>query len=695
MKAIQRTEVLDPKVVAPDIPAPLAQAVLRALSRDPAARGLAADLGAAFAQAQRELDPQLGSRQVARWLGELFAESPLNAAPVSLEPEAEPEADPVPIPIIVAEPVAAVEASDTGRVLLALTGSSSASASVSTSSASSTSTSGSLGVTLPGLADVTVPVATPQPSDDRELETLDEKRRVVAVAVLLEGAPEPAARTARVLADLAYKVGAVVHDESEGSLVVLFGLEVAGDDDVVNALRFSIDAEEAAREQGVILRAGVRQTVVRRRGPAGYVVLGEGLDEAQLLARAATPQKTRFGGVPGRLASAAYVFREQPPLRRRGRRVRVLDLPRPAAARAARDARELPRGARELGGLRDSWRAAVEGDVQLVCGLVGDAGIGKTRLCTELAAWVGAQGGDVLLLAGRPAGALPAFSAVAELVQLELRLEDAGPSRRAAAQARARLAAKLGRVADHAGLAPAGRAELLGALAQAFDIAGGAPIPAGGLGHLAERVAAALSMFRALRTAAPPRLTIVEDWHARDDASLDVFAQLLAIPQRGAELVVVTARPSATGDAPAWPPTVSPVIGLATCRAPTSRPIRARAPESATDLDVASIERRAGGNPLFAEELALALGEARAERVCPRPPAAWSPRASTGCRAAPRPRSRSSRSSSARSSPAASRSSSAPASSTVILLEQAGIITRRRQGDGDFAFRHGLLQEVV
>src|SRR5262249_62077247 len=130
---------------------------------------------------------------------------------------------------------------------------------------------------------------------------LSENARGGAAPAVRGGAPGPAARATRVLADLAYKVGAVVHDETEASLVVLFGLEVAGDDDVVNALRFSIDAEEAAREEGVVLRAGVRQAVVRRRGPAGYVVLGEGLEEAQLLARAAAPQRIRFGGVPGRL----------------------------------------------------------------------------------------------------------------------------------------------------------------------------------------------------------------------------------------------------------------------------------------------------------------------------------------------------------------------------------------------------------
>src|SRR5262249_50782924 len=156
-------------------------------------------------------------------------------------------------------------------------------------------------------------------------------------------------------------------------------------------------------EEGVVLRAGVRQAVVRRRGPAGYVVLGEGLEEALLLARAAAPQRARFGGVPGRLAAASYAFREQPPVKRRGRRVRVRAPPGPPPLEPLAPPASFHGRVRELGGLRDSWRAAVEGDVQLVCGLVGETGIGKTRLCAELASWVTAQGGEVLLLAGRPA----------------------------------------------------------------------------------------------------------------------------------------------------------------------------------------------------------------------------------------------------------------------------------------------------
>src|SRR5262249_50991757 len=201
---------------------------------------------------------------------------------------------------------------------------------------------------------------------------------------------------------------------------------------------------------------------------------------------------------------------------------------------------------------------------------------------------------------------------------------------------------------------------------------------------------------RARRPAAPPRLSIIEDWPARDDASLDVFVQLLAIPQRGAELVLVTARPSATGDAPAWPPTVSPVIRLGDLpRADVAALIRARAPTGATDLDVASIERRAGGNPRFAEELALALGElgpSEMPETARSVVAARVDRLPRGAKAALQV--------AAVIGPVFSgrlleELLGASVQHGLVLLEQAGIITRRRQGEGDFAVRHGLLQEVV
>src|SRR5262249_58917522 len=125
-----------------------------------------------------------------------------------------------------------------------------------------------------------------------EPETLDEKRRVVAVACALDGPADARARAGRILADVAYKHGAVVHAEEADGPIVLFGLETAGEDDVAEALRFAVAAHEAAREERVALRAGVRQAVARRRAGQSYLVLGEGLGGARRVAGAAGPGRT-------------------------------------------------------------------------------------------------------------------------------------------------------------------------------------------------------------------------------------------------------------------------------------------------------------------------------------------------------------------------------------------------------------------
>src|SRR5262245_49333620 len=195
LKSIQRLEVPDPRSISPEVPAPLAQAILRALGREPGTRGLASDLGAAFAQTQRELDPQLGSRALSRWLAELFPESPVNLPPPPPEPEPPPP-EPTPQP-------------------MAITG-----------SQPSVSTGG--GPTQPGAGEPSTQQLEAADLEE-EPEILDEKRRVVVVACLLEGPPEGCAQARRVLADIAYKHGAVVYAQDPAGPVVLFGLEIAGD----------------------------------------------------------------------------------------------------------------------------------------------------------------------------------------------------------------------------------------------------------------------------------------------------------------------------------------------------------------------------------------------------------------------------------------------------------------------------------
>src|SRR5262249_26114562 len=162
-----------------------------------------------------------------------------------------------------------------------------------------------------------------------------------------------------------------------------------------------------------------------------------------------------------------------------------------------------------------------------------------------------------------------------------------------------------------AGGAPrAAAAGIVEALGLALELAAGAAPPAAAQAGLRERVGHALTALRALRPLSAPRLTVVDDWHWLDAASAEALGIVLAHGAPGAELVVLTARPGVGGEAPAWPPTVSPVIRLGELpRAHAQALIRARLGPEASDAAVAVTDRRAGGNPLFIEELATALPE--------------------------------------------------------------------------------------
>jgi serine/threonine protein kinase/tetratricopeptide (TPR) repeat protein len=647
LKAIQRLDLPSPLALNPELPAPLAGAIVRALARDPAARGLASDLGAAFTHAQRELDPQLGARAVARWLAEIFPDSPLNAAAEAEPPSRDGEASPI-----------------------------------SLLSAS----------TAPGLPDATDLEPPPEPEIP---EILEEKRRIVAVACLLDGGSAETRRQARaVLADMAYKHGAVVRDDAP-QVVALFGMEIAGDDDVAAALGFVVDAHDAAREAGLALRAGVRPGVARQRRGAGYTVLGDLLDEALALAAAAPPARTWFGGVPGRLSAAGYGFRELGPLRRRGRRMRVHELygARPAAQPAPPPSGALHGRSRELAGLREAWETTLATGAQVACAIVGDAGIGKTRLCAELAAAIEAEHGEVLRCPVLPGGRDTPYHGAIDLLSLELGLAPArGPA------ARARLCARLARQLEDAGVLAEERGELVSAVGSALELGAGVAPAAEVPENLRERVALAVTALRGVRDTAP-RLIVIDDWHWLDGASAEVLRLVLAAPQPRPQLVVVTARPGPGGESPAWPPTVSPVIRLGELsRADAVALIRERLAAgagAAQGEDVASIERRAGGNPLFIEELCAAAADlgphdmpesarsviaARVDRLPRVAKAALQHAAVLG----PAFRGRLLEE---LLGPSAARG--------LALLEQAGILARRKGEDGELGFRHGLLMEVV
>ena len=104
---------------------------------------------------------------------------------------------------------------------------------------------------------------------DGPARALVENRRVVATAVVADGGePQTRRELSRMVAELAYKHGALVHGHSPDGLVAVFGLEVAGEDDIASAMQFSLDAVELARETtGPSLRVATRAGIAAQRSP--------------------------------------------------------------------------------------------------------------------------------------------------------------------------------------------------------------------------------------------------------------------------------------------------------------------------------------------------------------------------------------------------------------------------------------------
>jgi tetratricopeptide (TPR) repeat protein/tRNA A-37 threonylcarbamoyl transferase component Bud32 len=447
--------------------------------------------------------------------------------------------------------------------------------------------------------------------------SLAARRRAVVVAVTVDAEDrEQAGRVARTLGDLAYTRGAIVLDAGERGAIVAFGLEIAGEDDVASAMAFALDAAAAARDLGegaAILRVGGRAGVSASIDEDGHPrVPTDAIDEARALAKDAQPGRPLFTGGAGRLSSAHFTFRELPARRHLHRRGRVLELLGPRSfdergrALLERRGRFVGRAA-PLAWLEEALVRARDEDRRVAVLVSGRAGTGKSRLVAELVArvvdapnaplWVSA--------AAAPSRRLEPFSLVIDLFQASLGLP---PGRGRAG--RAQLAQRLSHVLGKGGVGADESAAFAAALARAMELRDGAQVDAPEAADLRAEVAAALARYRSVVLDGTRGLvTVLEDLHAADGASLEVLRHALSAPAPGPELLIATARREAK-----WLPQFEGVIELDDLVGGELRELVVdRLGDAASPVAVAAVIARAGGNPLFVEELAAAVREAGAD----------------------------------------------------------------------------------
>jgi serine/threonine protein kinase/tetratricopeptide (TPR) repeat protein len=440
------------------------------------------------------------------------------------------------------------------------------------------------------------------------------RRRAVVVAVVIETAEaEHANRLARTLGDLAYGRGAVVLEAGARGAVVAFGLEIAGEDDVASAMAYALDAAAAAKDLGqgsAVLRIGGRAGVAATTDDAGRPrVPPDAIEEARALAKDAQPGRPLFAGGAGRLSSAHFAFRELPARKSLHRRGRVLELLGPRSfderGRALLDRRGRFVGrAGALAALEQALEQARAEDRRVTVLVTGRTGTGKSRLVAELVARVvdGPHRAAWVSAAAAPARRVEPFALMIDLLQASLGLP---PGRGRAA--RAQLAQRLGHVLGKAGVADEQASSFAAALARAMELRDGAPIDGPEAADLRAEVAAAIAGFRLTQLRHGRALvTVLEDLHNADGASREALRHLITAPAPGAELLLLTTRPEGDGPLPCdHTIVVDDLVG-----GELRELVLERLGDAATPAAVAAVIARAGGNPLFIEELAAAVREA-------------------------------------------------------------------------------------
>ena len=419
------------------------------------------------------------------------------------------------------------------------------------------------------------------------------------------------------------RYGGTVDKYIGDNVMALFGAPVAHEDDEERAVRAALGMQSAMAEvnqglpEGVTfaLRVGVNTGEVLA-GAVGedYTVVGDTVNVASRLQTAARPGTVTVGERTMRATSEAVRYEQLEPLELKGKSEPVpaweaVGLIAEHALGRAATGREAPLLGRdyEIGALESLYERVVrEGRPHLVT-LIGEAGVGKSRLLREFERKVGERQPAASLRTGRclPYGSGIVFWALGEVLREECGIVDADSSEEAWHKLSAYVEEALAQTAEGSAEPSDRRASLIGrslglevpedhAIAESED---------------PERVRE--SFFSALRSVIEgmacqrPLVLAFEDIHWADEGMLDVIEHL-AQWVRAPLLILCLARDELLERRPSWgggrrnatqlflePLTVDDTRELVTALLPGDG-----------GAEVAPVvAERSGGNPLFAEEM--------------------------------------------------------------------------------------------
>ena len=352
------------------------------------------------------------------------------------------------------------------------------------------------------------------------------------------------------------------------AVMAVFGVPVTHEDDALRAVRSAVEMRDALPELGLEGRIGVTTGEVVA-GTEERLATGDAVNVAARLEQAAQPGEVLIGQPTLRLVGEAAEVEPVEPLALKGKAEPV------PAYRLLRvlDAQERRHGAlfvgreRELALLRGAWeRVQAEQRCELVT-VIGDAGVGKSRLAAEALASI-----EATVVRGRclPYGEGITYWPVVEVLkQLDLL-----PPEEAAATA---IRSLLGESDS-----PTSAEEIAWAFRKTLEHAAG------------ER----------------PLVAVFDDIQWGEETFRDLIEHVALLSSGAAILLLCIARPELAERRPDWPVALrlEPLGG---------EDVQELIPERIPGELRERIARAAGGNPLFIQEMLAMAGEADGEVIVP------------------------------------------------------------------------------
>ena len=396
------------------------------------------------------------------------------------------------------------------------------------------------------------------------------------------------------------------------AVMAVFGLPVRHEDDALRAVRASAEMQAAmpvlneAFEQehalSLLSRIGVNtgEVVAGDAALGQRLVTGDAVNVAARLEQAAGDLEVLLGGLTRQLAGDAVEVEAMEPLTLKGKAEPVPAF-RLAAARAAgtvavrRQAAPLVGREREVAQLWETYRAAVDGRTCRMVTVLGEAGVGKTRLTLE---FLDSVGSAARVLKGRclPYGDGITFWPIVEIVREAADIRDDDPPD----AARTRIASLLG----------PSHADVTERLAAVIGLSS-TPYPVGELFWAIRRLVELLA-------ARSPLVLLVDDIHWAEQTFLDLLDTLTTRVEDAPALLLVTARPVLLEQHPDWAGASEATrieLGPLT-DADAERVVDSLLGESGIAPAVRErIVRAAEGNPLFVEQLLSMLLDSGRLRV--------------------------------------------------------------------------------